>query len=165
MLIQHLKDDNLLLSQFSEFYEELGIWPMLGRFFFGMVFVGFLVGINEFLILDKLTPNYVIISYAMGKIPSSIVVAEGYERWLILIVSIFQIIGLLFYLEIFEFNFCSLNQNTKRLISEREKFDSEIVNNDYEEKITLGGYEITEGFKKATEMDEKSEEEKGEENN
>ena len=71
LLIQHLKDDNLLLSQFSEFYEELGIWPMLGRFFFGMVFVGFLVGINEFLILDKLAPNFVIISYAMGKIPSS----------------------------------------------------------------------------------------------
>ena len=33
LLIQHLKDDNILLSQFSEFYEELGIWPILGRFF------------------------------------------------------------------------------------------------------------------------------------
>ena len=77
LLIQHLKNDNILLSQFSEFYEELGIWPILGRFFFGLVFVGFSIGIIEFLILDKLTPNYVIISYEMGKIPASIVATEG----------------------------------------------------------------------------------------
>jgi len=97
-----------------------------------LVFVGFSVGIIEFLILDKLTPNYVIISYEMGKIPASIVVNESVERWLLLIISIFQIIGLLFYLEIFEYNFCSLNKNTKRHISKRERNDSEIANNDYE---------------------------------
>ena len=130
-----------------------------------MVFVGFSVGIIEFLILDKLTPNYVIISYEMGKIPASIVVTEGVEIWLLLIVSIFQIIGLLFYLEIFEYNFCSLNKNTKRLISIRERNDSEIVNNDYEEKISIGGYYISEFTKKSTEMVEKQEEEKDEENN
>ena len=33
LLIQYLKDNNILLSQFCEFYEELGIWPILGRFF------------------------------------------------------------------------------------------------------------------------------------
>ena len=95
-----------------------------------MVFVGFSVGIIEFLILDKITPNYVVISYEMGRIPASIVVTEGIERWLLLIVSIFQIIGLVFYLEIFEYNFCSLNKNTKRLISERMLLDS-----DYEKMI------------------------------
>ena len=165
LLIQHLKNDNILLSQFSEFYEELGIWPILGRFFFGLVFVGFSVGIIEFLILDKLTPNYVIISYEMGKIPASIVVNESVERWLLLIISIFQIIGLLFYLEIFEYNFCSLNKNTKRLISIREKHDSEIVNNDYEDKVSIGGYYISEFTKKSKEMVEKQEEKKDDEEN
>ena len=130
-----------------------------------MVFVGFSVGIIEFLILDKLTPNYVIISYEMGKIPASIVETEGVEIWLLLIVSIFQIIGLLFYFEILEYNFCSLNKNTKRLISIRERNDSEIVNNDYEEKISIGGYYISEFTKKSTEMVEKQEEEKDEDNN
>ena len=101
----------------------------------------------------------------MGKIPASIVVTEGVEIWLLLIVSIFQIIGLLFYLEIFEYNFCSLNKNTKRLISIRERNDSEIVNNDYEEKISIGGYYISEFTKKSTEIVEKQEEEKDEDNN
>ena len=34
-----------------------------------MIFEGFCVGILEFLITDKLTPNYVIIAYVFGKIP------------------------------------------------------------------------------------------------
>ena len=128
-----------------------------------MVFVGFSVGIIEFLILDKLTPNYVIISYEMGKIPASIVVNESVERWLLLIISIFQIFSLLFYLEIFEYNFCSLNKNTKRLISEREKVESIFEKNYSVDQIIIEGYDVSEGFKKQIKITEKNEEQKEEE--
>ena len=57
----------------------------------------------------------------MGKIPSSLIKSDGINIGIILVVSIFQIISLLFYTEIFESNFESVNINTKRRISEREK--------------------------------------------
>ena len=41
---------------------------------------------------------------------------------------VFQIIALLFYVEIFEFNFCDLNKNTKKNILLRER--EEINNNE-----------------------------------
>ena len=114
-----------------------------------LIIGGFLAFSIEFFILNELTPNYAIIASELGKIPISIILNEGINRWIILIVSIFQIIFLLFYLEIFEFNFCSLNENTKRNISEREqrqKNDDNSNNNDDGNEIIVRGYDITEGF-------------------
>ena len=114
-----------------------------------LIIAGFFSYFLEFLILKELTPNYAIISSELGKIPTSIIQNEGINRWIILIVSIFQIIFLLFYLEIFEFNFCSLNENTKRNISEREQRQKKDENNNYNDsdnEIILKGYDITEGF-------------------
>ena len=48
--------------------------------------------------------------------------------WLSIIPFTFQIITLLFYLEIFEFNFCGLNKNTKRNIQSRERDESLNIN-------------------------------------
>ena len=129
LLYQHLNDNNILFSQFYNYYNEVGVWPMIANFLFGVIFVGFLAGIFEFFILYNLTPNYIIISFEIGKIPVTISFNEGWKRWIIFIISIFQIFGLLCYLEIFEYNFCSLNKNTKRLISEREKVESIFENN------------------------------------
>ena len=72
----------------------------------------------EFIILYKLSPNYIIICFELGKILSTIIGNEGTKRWIIILISILQIIFLSFYLEIFEFNFCSLNKNTKRNIKQ-----------------------------------------------
>ena len=116
---------------------------MIFRFLVGLIFIGFLIGILEFLILDKLTPNYVIIGYELGKIPTAFILSDGINRWIILIISIFQIISLLFYLEIFEYNFCSLNKNTKRNILEREK-RQRTGDIDDDNEIIIKGYDITE---------------------
>ena len=80
---------------------------------------GFIVDILEFVILDRLTPNYIIIGYEIGKIPSHIIETENDKRWVVLVLSVFQIISLLLYLEIIEFNFCKLNRNTKKNIERR----------------------------------------------
>ena len=48
---------------------------------------------------------------------------------LFLIPAFFQIIILLFYLEILEFNFCNLNRNTKRNIMLREEEEMLLRNN------------------------------------
>ena len=101
-----------LIVLFKDYYNEYGIGHMIFRFSFALVSIGFFIGILEFLILDKLTPNYVIIGFELGKIPTTLITTEGIYRWIVLVISIFQIISLLFYLEIFEYNFCSLNKNT-----------------------------------------------------
>ena len=88
-----------------------------------------------------MTPNFVIIAYELARIPSSIIKNGGINRYIILIISLFQIIFLLFYLEIFEYNFCSLNKNTKRSISEREKNQIDYFNDD-DSKVTIRGYDI-----------------------
>ena len=77
------------------------------------------------MIIDKLSPNYVIIAIEIGKIPVIIKEAKDIiNKILISFISFFQIICLLFYLEIFEYNFCSLNKNTKRNVIKRERFQS-----------------------------------------
>ena len=48
---------------------------------------------------------------------------------LFLIPAFFQIVSLLFYLEILEFNFCNLNKNTKRNIMSGEEEEMLLRNN------------------------------------
>ena len=133
-----------LIVLFKEYYNEYGIGHMIFRFLFALVSIGFFIGILEFLILGKLTPNYVIIGFELGKIPTTLITTEGIYRWIVLVISIFQIISLLFYLEIFEYNFCSLNKNTKRNISEREKSEFMVDNDD---EIIFKGYDLSEFVK------------------
>ena len=140
-IIWAVQGTNTLMFQFYDFYNEHGIGHIIFRFLFGLIFTGFFVGIIEFMILDKLTPNYVIISFAMGRIPSSLIKSKGINKLIILIVSIIQIFCLLFYLEIFECNFCSLNKNTKRNISLRGESLSFVVN---EDDISYKGYYLPE---------------------
>ena len=161
-LVQKLIDPNEIIFQFYELYNEMGVWHMVERFLFGLVLNGFIIGIFEFLILDKLTPNFVIISYEIGRIPSSIVLNEGWQRWIVLILSILQLMSLLFYLEIFEFNFCDLNKNTKRNIYLREKAEN---NTDNDDEITIGDYYISAGFRNQEEIKEKDNETTEEEEN
>ena len=67
---------------------------------------------------------------------------ENLSQLFILIPFTFQIIALLFYIEIFEFNFCGLNKNTKKNILLREKED--IRNTDYKNEDII--VELKEGY-------------------
>ena len=104
-----------------------------------------------------MSPIYIFICYEMGKIPANIIdfVSNDYQirgefkvliLIAILILSLLQIITLLFYLEIFECNFCSLNKNTKKNIEERERMlavdDIGVKNDDVdnESDIEIKGY-------------------------
>ena len=74
----------------------------------------------------------------------------------ILVLSIFQAITFLFYLEIFELNFCSLNKNTKKNIEERMlSIDNMNIGNvaaDNESDIVIKGYIVKDDIKKNIEM-------------
>ena len=59
------------------------------------------------------------ISYEIGKIANILYSSKSRRKWHSLILFAIQFIILLFFLEVFEFNFCNLNKNTRRNIEER----------------------------------------------
>ena len=150
LLFQSLNDSKTIVSEFIDYYEEFGIGKMILCFFLYYIFRGFSAGFLNFLIVKELTPNYVIIAYEIAKIPASIIENEGANRWFILILTLFQIVFLLFYLEILEYNFCSLNKNTKRNIRDRERIqksiDEEDISNGRDSEIIIKGYDVSKGF-------------------
>ena len=148
ILIQNIKGDPTLINLFAEYYDKFGVWNMIFNFLLSLVFDGFSGGILESLIIDKLTPNYIIIGYEIAKIPSSIIFSETSNKWFFAILSFFQMISLLFYLELFECNFCSLNKNTKRSILKRMQNFTEENEDDYEDdEIEIKGYDFRETIK------------------
>ena len=71
------------------------------------------------LTLESLSPNHMMISYAISKMANILANSQSNKKWHSLILFAILFIILLFFLEIFEFNFCNLNKNTKRNIEER----------------------------------------------
>ena len=142
LLVQSISDSKTLITLFSEYYEQFNIWKIIFQFFFSLIITGFSGCLLEFIIVKELTPNYVIIGYELSKIPASIIINEGINRWIVLVISIFQIICLLFYLEIVECNFCSVNNNTRKSISERGERQEETNYLD-DNEIVYKGYDIT----------------------
>ena len=161
IIIHKVKRSYELIFKFYFFYIKYHSWYMILRFLISLIIEGIILSILEFVILKELTPGYIIIAYTLAKIPSSIIANTGNNRWIILAISIVQIFILLFYLEILEFNFCSLNKNTKKSIIERERIESRISENnkfDNDNKIEIKGYELGEIMKRQ-ESNESNEEE------
>ena len=171
LFVHRANDSNEITYKFYEFYNLYGLWILIEHFLLGLIAYGLLASVLEFIILDKLTPNYVVIAYQMAKIPQSIMNEKSIYRWVIFIILILQIICLLFYLEIFECNFCSLSKNTKRNIEKRSGVEQErniLVGNEKDSFIVIkGGYDITEMVKnQELEMQKiNTDEEKSENNN
>ena len=69
-----------------------------------------------------------LIAYEIMKIFFVLYLSNNENKWYSLIFFAFQLFILMFYLEILEFNFCKLNENTKRSISQRAKIE-ELDNN------------------------------------
>ena len=75
------------------------------------------------LTLNYLTANHLLLSYAISKLSNILVKSDHKNKWYSIIPFIFQFLSLMFFLEVFEFNFCGLNKNTKRQIEFREETD------------------------------------------
>ena len=158
IIIHRNNGSNLILFEFYSFYKEFGIGYMILRFAIGFIFSGIIMSLLELIILKELTPNYVLIAYALSYIPYTLIVNEEYVRWIILVISIFQIMSLLFYLEILEFNFCSLNKNTKKSIMGRENnFGFNFEDNEIDSK----GYELSDIMKRQEMEDDEENEDLG----
>ena len=95
------------------------------NFFLDTIF-NFLKTLLTMLILQYFSLNHVGVSHVLNQTVSfTITISSNYDTYknylFFLIPAVFQIISLLFFLEILEFNFCDLNKNTKRNIMLREE--------------------------------------------
>ena len=108
----------------SDYFENVNIGFIILRFFVKFLFSGFLEGLLIYLTLYYFYPNYYLISYWLANIIHLLIVNDDKNRYYCIIPFIFQFISLLFYLEIFEYNFWGLNKNTRKNIQSREKDDN-----------------------------------------
>ena len=106
-----------------DYYSKENIGEIIIRFLIEFIFYGIIYNILEMETLSKLTLNHIFACYEISKIPGKFIGIEDVFGWFSIIPALLQVIILLFYLEIFEYNFCDLNINTKRNIQERERAD------------------------------------------
>jgi len=104
------------------------------NFFMDAILDDYLKVLLTLLVLEYFSVNHELISEGLCQIVRfTISIISYYKKYttylLFLIPAFFQIISLLFYLEILEFNFCNLNKNTKRNIMLREEAEILLRNN------------------------------------
>ena len=108
-------DENNSYFQFLKNTEFRYLFPRI----LSWIIIYGLLEIFKLLALESLTPNHMMISYEIGKIANILYSSKSRRKWHSLILFAIQFIILLFFLEVFEFNFCNLNKNTRRNIEER----------------------------------------------
>ena len=135
-LILRFKYNNYdILKNLDEYEGKL--LDVIIRFLFGLIFGG-LIGTNlEVQTINIFDPNHLFVCYEISNIFEILYKAKNLGDYLSIIPFIFQIIVLLFYLEIFEFNFCELNRNTKRNIQLREREETTEIEDEPEQDINI----------------------------
>ena len=120
------------------------------------IIIGFFQYLSLILILHFFTPNHMLIAYELQKVYYVLTNSPSRNKWYSIILFVFKFLILMFYLEIFEFNFCNLNKNTKKNIISRAVFE-ELIDDEKENRnytIELGtGYILKENkVRKSTEL-------------
>ena len=65
---------NRILFEFYDYYNVKSVLKIVLRFLYELIVIGIVTDILEFIILDKLTPNYLIILYGLAKMPAKIII-------------------------------------------------------------------------------------------
>ena len=130
-----------------DYFSTDNIGNIILRFLIEFIPFGFIYYILEMITLSQFTINHIFACYRISKIPEIFIGIDNPLKWLSIIPIILQIISLLFYLEIFEYNFCDLNKNTKRNIQSREQADNlNLIKDDKSLMIEMApGYYIHDG--------------------
>ena len=111
-----LEGDNKIILFFFRYFEEVSVGIIITKHLLNFILNIFL---NLFLSLTILyfSPDFILISFTISRMLDIII---GTKKYICIIFFVLQFITLMFHLEIFEFNFCGLNKNTRKRIRERE---------------------------------------------
>jgi len=114
---ESVKEQKYMFIGFYQYFEEVDIGIIITKHILYFILTFFLNLLRVLTILH-LNPDYILISFSISRIINIVMETKEY---ICLILFPFQFISLMFYLEIFELNFCGLNKNTRRNIQERER--------------------------------------------
>ena len=149
IIANKINNDNNIIYEFYNYYKEYGLKNIILIFIFCLIVEGFLGYIFQFATFYYFNPTFLMSTYEASKIPSMLIKIGGIYRWIILAISILQIISLLLYTEILEYNFCSLKEYTIYTITARgpyidpynDDFNRDISDDEDDKKIELEGIE------------------------
>jgi hypothetical protein len=116
------EDQNLMFMSFYQYFDDVGAGKIVIKFILNLI-LNIVLNIFRILTLVYLRPEYILISFTISRIFDVVLESKKYEC---LALFVPQLLTLMFYLEIFELNFCGLNKNTRRKIQEREQSEMEL---------------------------------------
>ena len=108
---------NEQLSNILKTLEEVSIGILISKIIIYFIFY-FIFHVLQILTIFYLSPEYIFISQSISRIIFYITY-ENNNKYICIIIFLFQFFILMIYLEILEFNFLNLNKNTKRNIKLR----------------------------------------------
>ena len=116
-------DGQLYMLKF--YFETNNIYTIIFFQFFYFIVIGSLSNIFLILMLFYLKPNHAVIVDELYFYTITFIYYKNPKNKELSIIFVFQIIILLFYYEILEFNFLGLNKNTVKNIKQRERNENE----------------------------------------
>ena len=127
---------------------------------FYLISFRYVLNILKILTIYYFTQNHIYISYIIIKFVDYLIRKTGWRKFLGIILFVFQLFGLLIYIEIIELNFLNLNKNTKKNVEKREKEEDERLLSDENSRISeieengkkMNKVEISPGYIVASEM-------------
>ena len=135
--------DGYINGIYTYFLEE-NIFIIIFYQIFYFLLYGGIYYLLTILILYYLRPNHTIITDEIFVYERLIFYQDKPNKYYTLIPFVFQILALLFYFEILEFNFCKLNKNTIRNIEDREQIGNQKTNSNSSSIELAGQYYLTE---------------------
>ena len=118
------QSQSTLISDFYLYFQEVHPGLIIGKQIF-IIISKFITFTLYMLNIYYFNPNFTLISFHLAKFTLNLIdlIKDEPEKLYNLIFFVIQFISLMFYLEIFEFNFCNLNKNTRRNIKLRGLLD------------------------------------------
>ena len=111
--------DDIFIKIYDYFIETNTIIIIVYQFLY-YIFDSAIYYISLILLLYYLKPNHIIITDDIDAYSQVLLYNTSSDKWYTIIPFILQILSLLFYFEILEFNFWNLNKNTIKNILKRE---------------------------------------------
>ena len=128
IIYEYKVNSNGYLNGIYEYFIEINILIIIFYQFFYFLLHRGLYHLLIILMLFYLRPNHMIVTDELHVFAGLIIYQDKSNKYYTLIPFVFQILALLFYFEILEFNFCDLNKNTTKNIQKREGKENKINN-------------------------------------
>ena len=121
MIIYEYKNNiNEIIHDFYVYFTGTSVLPIIFIQFFYSLIISAVDNLLIMLVLYYLRPNHLIFCDEWSVFFRIILYQERENKYYTIIPFAFQILALMFYFEIIEYNFCNLNHNTAKNIKQRE---------------------------------------------